>query len=328
MSRGRNTVVTRIGRMLQRLPISWLRVLEYPFINKHSSDDSQPTLLFLLAVPRSGSTLTYQLLSHRFHARYLSNLSNLLYQLPFFGSLLTSTYCSKFKSDFQSSQGYVYGLCGQAEGLRFWQYWLDYNIDERQHYKKKNRNRAGRLKYLRQVFSVLSHPALPMINGFLGHSLNPQQLQIDFPEAIFIRLYRDPLSNAMSLLRCRRSSNQDWFSLFPSECESVVGEGEHKEVASQVYWLNRRLDDQLSGDNVFCLDYEELCEDPLGQLNKLQLFCKMRGVTLSIKNEVPVSFDFRLVDMQGSEDATLLKYALDNIQNEHGILTHLGYKNE
>jgi len=328
MSGGRNTLIVRAGRMLQRLPLSWLRVFEFPVVYARRSFVRQPALLFLLAVPRSGSTVTYQMLTHRFRTRYLSNFGNILYHLPLFGGLFASRYCRSYQTNFESSYGFVPGLCGQAEGLRFWQYWLGYNLDERQQSTKVYQVYSRRLEYLRRTFSLLSHKTLPFVSGFLGHAMQPHRLQTEFPEALFIRLYRDPLSNAMSLLQCRRHSGGKWFSSFPSESASAVGKGEHEEVASQVYWLNRRLDDQLTGDNVYSLDYEQLCLNPVKQLKLLQLFCAEKGVELSIKNDIPQSFDYRLVQAEDSEDSRLLQRALDELQKCHGRLTHWGGRNE
>lgn len=322
MTRGRNTLIVRCGRMLQHFPLAWLRIIELPFVNMRCQKSCDPTLIFLLAIPRSGSTLTLQLLTHRFSSRYLSNVGNLLFHLPFFGALLTSIFCGKYKSDFKSHLGFVQGMCGPAEGLRFWNYWTGYDIDERNPPIEESKTRTKRLLYLRKVLGSLTHQSLPMINGFLGHSLQSRRLQVEFPNAIYIRLYRNPLRNALSLLQCRQRTGNAWFSLFPSECASYVGTGIYMEVASQVYWLNRRLDEQLNGDNVFCLDYEGLCRDPIKNLRKLQEFCKERGVLLTINNDIPHFFEQTVVNIDENEDAKLLKIALDDLEKRNGKLKH------
>jgi hypothetical protein len=281
-------------------------------------------MIVLMALPRSGSTLTYQLLVHGFRLSYLSNFANMLFQLPLVGGFFSSIICRRYKSDFTSTYGFVGGGCGPAEGLQFWSYWLGYGLDERLLTVMDEPLRERRLRYLRRVLSLLSHTQSPYISGFLGHSLEPQRVIIEFPHAIMVRLHRDPLSNALSLLNSRRVSGGAWFSLFPHECESVIGKGEHAEVAAQVYWLNRRLDDELKGESVFHLDYEQLCQNPAAQLKHLSDFCNRRGMSVSLRGRVPDEFEYKMSDMQQNSDVIKLRMELGELESCYGPLQGRG----
>lgn len=324
MTLGRDAFSVKLGRLFQRLPFSWLRLVEWPFVYGRVGTSEQPCMVMLLALPRSGSTLTYQVLVHALQPRYLSNFGNLFFQLPLLGGLVSRRICYRHRSDFHSNQGLVAGLCGPAEGLQFWRYWQGYRLDERQQIKVDVKRLSRRNDYLRRVFSLLSCPEKPMISGFLGHSLEPQRLQQEFPRAIFIRLHRDILSTALSLLHCRRESKQEWFSLFPEECVSHLGEGEHAEVAAQIYWLSRRLDDGLCGNNVFHLDYEALCRDPQKQVQSLIAFCNKRGFALSQIGDLPGSFESRNGKTGADGDVEKLQLALECLEKRYGALRYHG----
>jgi hypothetical protein len=114
----RDAVLVRLARRVQDLPLAPLGALEVPLLRREG-----PPPLILLAGPRSGSTLLYQTLVHALGAPYLSNLGNALHVLPLLGGTLTRRLGGG-ASDFRSQEGFVEGLLGPAEGLRFWSHWL------------------------------------------------------------------------------------------------------------------------------------------------------------------------------------------------------------
>jgi len=116
--------------MAQNLPLGWLRPLERLCMRASPQLPEKPRVVILLALPRGGSTLTYQVLVHGLKAAYLSNLGNLFYQVPLFGGLVSNWLCGNYRSDFRSRQGFVTGACGPAEGLRFWSYWCSQGLRE------------------------------------------------------------------------------------------------------------------------------------------------------------------------------------------------------
>lgn len=313
----RSSFIVRAARLIQYLPLSILRILEQPVVNL-CSKNKNPSLIILLALPRSGSTLTYQLLCHSLPSVYLSNLSNLFYQLPLSGGLLSKWYCNQYISDFSSQGGFVSGLCGPAEGLRFWTYWFFNTIDECQSSSLKSKN--WKEEYLRNVFKSLGHPEQPVITGYLGHVLVWERLRTIFPEAIFIRLHRSPVENALSLLRCRQKNNETvWFSVCPTECGKHFQETLHEQVAAQVYWLNKRLDNLCYDERTVNITYEEICENPTLTLQKVIFFCNECGFNLVQKQSLPSFFQRKKIDLF-DQDAFLIKEAFKKIEDNYGCL--------
>ena len=315
----RSSIIVKGARLVQHLPLFLLRPVEWPLVRLAGHKRKKPSLIILLALPRSGSTLTYQILSHGLKSVYLSNLGNLLYQLPYLGGLLSSHYCANSESTFRSSQGFVRGLCGPAEGLRFWQYWFANGIDERLHRERDTAHMRRRANYLRKAIIALGSEERPVVTGYLGHPLRLEQLQSTFPEAVFIRLHRDPLHNAISLLRCRQKSDAEWFSVYPVECERHADESVHGQVAAQVYWLNSRLS-ELKGERVIHISYEDLCRNPAGSLQSIVTFCNALGMRLEHGQALPKSFDMGGLDENSREDVNIIREHLGKLESQYGHL--------
>jgi len=314
----RNSLAVRAARQIQRLPQGWMRLLESPIVRARAKE--RPNIIFLLALPRSGSTVTYQTVIHGLQALYLSNLWNFLYGLPWTGGQLSRIRCANHESDFRSTQGFVEGACGPAEGLRFWSYWTGCGLNEVEPTQVANDRLSTRISYFTKAMSALTTPAAPMVAGYLGHALITEQLRTWFPEAVFIRLHRDPLSNAASILRCRKQGNSGWFSVLPAECSSIKGEGLHAEVAAQVYWLNRRLEWLHRDERTIDVTYEGLAADPNKALRELVDQVNNLGLRLFAKRELPTCFDFRVASPDDDEDTRLLFEELAELENKHGSL--------
>jgi hypothetical protein len=321
-SRSRHTLKVRLARGLQRLPMHWLRWLESPLLKSAPVGGRHARLLMLLALPRSGSTLAYQVLINGFGARYISNAWNLLYQAPAIGGLVSNYLCKRARCVYDSEYGFVSGLCGPSEAFAFWKYWANCDLQDEDPTSLSNKDGHGenRLQYLESALALHSTSERPIVTGYVGHTLCPEKLQNMFFKPVFVRLRRDPLSNAYSLLTGRRKfGEKKWFSVRPREC--ALQGSIHAQVASQVYWLTRRLDSFTQKSQVCEIDYESLCLDTRSVLKRVSSFCNQRDFSLTLNLDVPRSFAFRSVAADDSEDARLLSEELMNLQAEHGSLT-------
>ena len=73
---GRSSITVRLARSFQALPLWIFRFLEWPVVALLSRRKAKLRAIFVLALPRSGSTVTYQLLCHGLFVQYLSNVWN------------------------------------------------------------------------------------------------------------------------------------------------------------------------------------------------------------------------------------------------------------
>lgn len=320
---GRRSISVRVARVLQKCPLWLLQCLEWPFL--FMQKDKKPKLLFVLALPRSGSTLTYQVIVHGLRAQYLSNVWNLLYQLPLLGGWVSRVIARNHQSDFRSEQGFVSGLAGPAEGLKFWQWWLGAGLVEDGIQRETLAFNDSRLSYLRKILARLTFNNGPFVSAYLGHALVPDQLSNAFPEAAIIRVRRNPVDNALSLLKAMRQGDQKWFSLLPWECRKWENASEHERVASQVYWLNKRLDEANSSSNYLEVHYEALCQHPTAELNRIHDFCLNKGINVEKKFSLPESFRYKHADIETDEDAKAIAGAIKHLESNYGALRSCDY---
>jgi hypothetical protein len=317
----RFSVVVRLGRYFQRAPLWLFRFLEWPFVMLLGNQQNKAPVIIILALPRSGSTVTYQSLCHGLDINYLSNLWHLMYQLPLLGGLFAAKFSRVHRSNFKSEHGFVAGIDGPAEGIKFWQWWLGCGLSDRDCQRHSVAKLRRRSNYLRRVLTTLG--ALnqqPFATAYLGHALVADRVDVAFPGAVLIRLRRDPISNALSLLQCARQNGVDWFSVKPNQCDGLEDASEHRKVASQVYWLNRRLDQSECAGSMLTVHYEQLCENPMREVERVLGWCEARGISVKLKHALPKSFAVQKVDFGSNIDANKIKVELDILEAKYGVL--------
>lgn len=319
--KNRHSLVTQAGRLYQKIsPVfSFLDyILGLPVIVRGANE--VPAII-LLAPPRSGSTLTYQLISESFDSHRLTNVWNLLFATPRFGGLLSKQMCGCRPKGFQSNKGFVPGLCGEAEGLQFWKYWSGISIDIKE--TDFNEKKAGRLKNILQ--KLVSDDEV-FVAGYLGHVLAVKEMEKLFPSALFVYLKRDLLSNAYSLYQ---ASPDKWFSVRTETYYSDEQHDRYQEVAGQLLDIHQLV---LENKPERCIEitYENLCKEPPQELKRLSYLADKVGVSLPVPElqGIPDSFQYRKVDDSFDIHSKALQKALKNelklrISEGHEILNSL-----
>lgn len=280
--------------------------------------------LFLLAIPRSGSTLAHQCLVNYFSLSYLTNIGHVFYKLPFFGGVFSIFLTSFFgrSSTFTSQEGFISGFNSPSEGLLFWNWWMNFGLEDCFKVNKVASKMKAKESYFINVIIKLSSLFSPFSSSYLGHTLDPDRLYSHFPNAIYVRLRRDPVLNAMSLLECLRRDNRSWFSLVPRECfPDLHSSTEFEKVASQVYWLNKRLDDSLVNKNCLHINYEDLCSNPRVVMQCVSRYAESHGLYLKQNLHVPISFSSKSLESYSSSDVTSVRCCIKRLERLHGPLS-------
>lgn len=320
----RQSLSVKAARLIQKLPLRFLRVFEWPFVylarKEESKAEKNTPAIFVFALPRSGSTVTYQSICHGLLVNYLSNAWNLLYQLPLIGGWLSSKLSERHESEFISQHGFVSGLDGPAEGLAFWSWWSGSGLSENSESLVHSDNIEKRASYLRKVIFLLGKQKKPFVSAYLGHSLVPDRVDDLFPGSVLIRLYREPVANALSILKSLRHGDSNWFSVKPKECEGAEKESEHFAVASQVYWLNKRLEEAKCSNRMLLISYEALCENPRKEVDRVVERCAEQGLTVKYKFPLPRKLNYKKADLIGDDDAIQIKKALNKLEERYGKL--------
>ena len=307
MRKGTSPILLSIARIFQSIPPFLLSWIEFSLPKKKS--DFYP-IIFIIALPRSGSTVTYQLLNRGTKSLYLSNLWNLLYALPYIGSRYVKSVSKNriFKSD----KGLVSGLSGESEGMRFWSYWMGQGLLE-----KKNIVPKKRVKYIKSVFSSLLSKQNPLISGYLGHAFSVSFLRENFPGSIFVYLKRDELSNVYSMIKTYNEFKEhrkefNWMSLKPIGWEGKLEEDVVDKVLWQYKSIKQNIESEISEEDTIIVNYEDICNNPHNFLKKIKEFANEHEIDLKLYLEnIPDTLHLSKINRDKDEIAKQISQLLN-----------------
>ncbi|MGH1362155.1 MAG: sulfotransferase family protein [Calditrichia bacterium] len=253
--------------------------------------------VFILGPPRSGTTILYQSLIHSYQFSYITNLANRFYMCPVFANLLALRFFGRYRSSFDSRYGFEKGLSSPSESGNIWNRWFPQEKRDGYNYTPEGFLKPESQKQVVNIMSNLENrDKTPLLikNGKSGVRL--QVLKDIFPKALFIRIHRNPVDIASSILVKRRRSNQDWWSVMPKEIDKIRDRGEFEEVVLQVYYIEKNLDTDLRlfpEGNTLSLHYRDLCGNPGQQLEKIGQFLQAKGYPLQRSaNPLPGSLKY------------------------------------
>ncbi len=319
--KGRHSFIASIGRRYQKISPAFAffdYVFGFPFL--FAREKKLPALI-LLAPPRSGSTLTYQLLVNAFENTHLTNIQNLLYATPRTGMWLSSLKCGNQSAAYTSKQGFVNGLCGEAEGLKFWSYWTGIGIDQSQSGFKPRK--AERIK---RILSKQNTSEKALITGYLGHVFAIEALANLFPEALFVYLKRDLLSNAYSIFNV---APKNWFSVKTDSYYKGKTQDRYHQIAVQLLDVHQLVINKLP-ENAVSIEYKEVCHNPGSVVDDILKASKVHDVALNRKKnkELPEAFTQKIVHPNQDKHANRLYHALKDEMEKRDDKINKYFKSE
>ena len=279
MNKGRKSFGVFLGRLFQSIPPSLYAWIEVFFKKK---EISKYPIIFLISMPRSGSTLTYQILSRGTKSYILTNLWNILYAIPLIGALVSQRKQNN-NTDFNSDRGLVSGIFGESEGLRFWKYWTGQGLEDTSEFNVK------KTSYLKKIFGRFLNKEQPFFSSFLGHAFSINYLRKAFPGSFFIYIKRDPLSNIYSMYNIGKEFA--WFSLKPRNWDKVLGYTDIERFIWQYKSIQQKIESEISEEDTIIVHYENICNSPHKFLKQIKEFAKEHDINLQLCLEnIPNSF--------------------------------------
>jgi hypothetical protein len=245
--------------LLERLALSVGWPLERPVV-------------FLLGLPRSGTTLVSQYVVHRLEVAYWTNGVGHHPRAP-----IVTTFLERrgdaYRSDFRSRYGKVEGARAPREAGAVWARFFDL-----ERYTRFEDLRPGDAERLRNLVAATQRVfgRAPFVNKNVKHLLRIDALAKVFPESLFLVVRRRVQDTALSILRARLELAPDpsrWWSVRPPDWERLAGLPLEEQIAGQVLSLRRRLDLDLAAlprERVIELDYERFCREPDPALGPLR----------------------------------------------------------
>lgn len=308
----------RIVKRTLELGHSATSILDARFLNRDIQLQFPP--VFIVGVPRSGTTLLYQLMMSAFKFAYIPNAANTWYQCPISATRWALRWCQPYESSFSSTHGYEQGCLAPSEAGNIWNRWFPYEKREGFNYTP-----AGWLSESAQseIYRFIAHIEqlfdAPFLTKNVKMSVRIPALREMFPNALFIHISRDPLDAALSLLVVRRKNNKEWWSVLPKEFDELEALPELEQVCKQVYYTQQNIVIDLKGipNRVSSLPYATVCQQPHQTINELAQFFERAGINLKPDlSDTPESFPVSIPKIQNivsQSEVTEMSQMLDDL---------------
>ncbi len=250
-----------------------------------TTQDAPAQPIFLVGVPRSGTTLAYQALACGLGLGYLTNLHNLFPAIPRVCTLASKGRVPASRIDFSSSLGRTHGLFAPSEAGRFWRRQLP-----RERRAPCLQGLAEDLAFLESTYGV---SLLAKNTFFIRHLVELAQA---FPGATIVHVTRAPEDTAVSLLRARRTkhgTDEEWFGPEPTRMDGIHDLPPALQVCEQVDRLTAEIigaRDHLPADRWISLRFEDLCDAPTQVTTEIRSHLHLFGHRLGVGSDLPSSF--------------------------------------
>ncbi|KAA3609940.1 MAG: sulfotransferase [Calditrichaeota bacterium] len=236
------------------------------FLSKPIINDEKK-ILFIVGVPRSGSTILYQVLTNYLDVLYFDNLAHLFNRNLLFGMWLSN---KKFKSGphncYRSIHGSTmdWGLHAPSEAGPFWRRMLpgkDHFLTNEEIETLKSEKIKNNLDPLMAKYRK------PLIIKNLVLSQRLKIVAKLYPQAKIVFLKRNPLDNAKSIYKARQSlavKKGEWWSVKPKNYKDLLALDEPELVVKQIYYIEKQIMEDLSlfpEKNISFLQYDECLSD-------------------------------------------------------------------
>ncbi|MFE8032939.1 sulfotransferase family protein [Thiohalocapsa marina] len=284
-------------RALPRVALEGLNRLLHPLdaFFRVKPQQSSPPPLFIIGAPRSGTTLTYQLLTQHFKLGYMTAPVAYTCGVANLSTRALRPWLGRPKSGFESHYGQITGIFSPSEHHNYWARWFPETVDLG-HYSDPYTADMARFEGLETDLASLSAILeRPLIFKNLYLSISAGLVARILPHARFLIIKRDPLLVCQSILRRREQlpDPRKWWSVKPPHYRAWLDLPLWQQVARQVFYANA-----LPSRDLACfargrfteVDYVEVCRQPRVWLDRMEGWLGSFGYRTYSKSRIPDQF--------------------------------------
>lgn len=221
--------------------------------------------LFILGLPRSGTTLVYQYIVHRYHVAYFTNG---VASHPYNPCQTTSRQHKQYppyRSDFRSHYGHSEGTMAPNEAGSYW--WRFFGEGRYTALSDMSADDIHDIQKTVATIQAVFDGAL-FVNKDVKHILRIDALARMFPRSHLLVIERNATDVALSILRGRKDltgNYTSWTSAKPPEYDHLKDLPAAQQICGQVVGLSGRLQhdlDHVDPSRVHRIAYEQFCQCP------------------------------------------------------------------
>lgn len=258
-------------------------------------EENTPPPLFIIGVPRSGTTLTYQMIAQQLQVGYFTAVMGYLYGMPNIITRLMQPLLDRRTPIFESHYGNIKGFFSPSEHANYWFQWFpsDGNLG---HYVKLDEINLRDYDSLKQsIESITVIMQKPMVFKSLYLGMTVGILAQIFPEARFICVRRDHFMTCQSLLlgRLKQKYPEKWWSIKPPHYKSLLSFPLWQQVTEQVFYTEKiilRDLEQYAPERYLELHYENICKKPQEIISDIIDWLKPVGYQACQDMRIPKKF--------------------------------------
>lgn len=282
-----------------------------PLERSHYNDEPpEHPFLFVIGLPRSGTTLLTQVIAHCLETGFVNNLAARFWKAPVTGIRFARAVLDK--EPFQAFQSH-YGATDRLKDIHEFGYFWREKLNKDDFASIKNAPQTEEeidWEELRASLAAMQREfGKPMVFKNIFGSYHMPRLNEELNKTLWIWIRRAPLDTAVSILDARRKYYDDpshWWSYVPPRYEEIIDEDYWTQIAGQVHYLDAyyRRQFETMGEDGPCLtlSYEELCADPAAQLERIRdRLEKLYGRRPGLAQQPPSSFDHRTYEDRDDE---------------------------
>jgi len=257
-------------------------------------------LVFIMGVPRSGTTLLTQLIAHNTGLGFINNFMARFWLAPvtgirFSNILLNDNSSTKYESNYASTDV----MSDIHEFGYFWRQLLQKDTMQKIVNSKELESSLDWTYIEKVLLNIMKEFNSGWVAKNILAAYHAEKFTGIFDKIIFINIERDLLDNCISILQARRKYYKDlnlWWSYVPLEYDQLKDLNYMEQIAGQVYYLNKFYREKaanIGNAKAMTVNYEHLCHHPNEILTQLKAKLKNEfGYDLKIQ-ELDRAFNFR-----------------------------------
>lgn len=237
--------------------------------------------IFILGLPRSGTTLLSQILFNHLSIACVNNLMARFWDVPLCGAFLSKIVLKDTKSNsYLSSYATTHQITDPHEFGYFWRkHFLCEDITSSYPPERADKINWENIRTIIYNMNRILDKGLVLKNLEIAGYYLERFLAI-FPRSIYIHIERNPLDTAVSIAKARLefyNNLNSWWGIYPLEYGKLKDEPYEMQIAGQIYYLTKMYCENIqraNSERIITVNYQDLCKRPNVLLDKLIELCR------------------------------------------------------
>ncbi|MCH8059510.1 MAG: sulfotransferase [Proteobacteria bacterium] len=228
---------------------------------------TSPSPIVVVGLPRSGTTLAYELIVQAFDVAYLTRAYSYTYGIPNLTTRIITRFTRRRRARYVSDYGRIPGIFAPTENAVLWMQWFAEHSALGHYFPNSFMTAAVAADTTATIASMSSIAKRPFVFKNIYLTLALPALLETLTKSRVIVITRDIDAITASVFKKRRTlSATTWWSIRPPFVEHVAHDGIVEQTAFQCIRSQQVLERSLSlvdEDRCLIVDYSDICRSPV-----------------------------------------------------------------